>query len=352
MAKDYYSILGVEKTVSPDELKKAYRKLAHAHHPDKKSGDEAKFKEINEAYSALSDPEKRRQYDQHGQTFSGSSNGNRGQGFGGFDFGGANMEDLFSDLFTGGGRRERSGRGSDIQTDIAISFEEMVQGVKRSIDFRTFILCPDCHGTGGAPGSSEKTCPDCRGRGSIAQNINTILGTFTQSITCERCHARGKIQSESCRRCHGAGRAEGEVSKEINVPAGIEDGQALSLTGQGAAGEFGAPNGDLYIVVRVKRDSRFTRQGDDIVSELSLDFHQFALGDKVPVATIEGEVNMKIPAGTQPGEVFRIRSKGIPKLGRFGRGDHLVKTNIVIPHNLSSEEKRYIEALKDIKKRP
>lgn len=357
MAKDYYSILGVEKTVSPEELKKAYRKLAHAHHPDKKSGDEAKFKEINEAYSTLSDPEKRRQYDQYGQTFSGGASGGRGQGFGGFDFGGAagfnfggaNMEDLFSDLFTGGGRRERSGRGSDIQTDVTISFEEMVQGAKRSIDFRTFVRCPDCHGTGGAPGSNEKTCPDCRGRGSLAQNINTILGTFTQSIACERCHARGKIQSDPCRRCHGAGRAEGEVSKEVNIPAGIEDGQALSLTGQGAAGEFGAPNGDLYVVVRVKRDSRFLRQGDDIVSELPLDFHQFALGDKVPVATIEGEVSMKIPAGTQPGEVFRIRGKGVPKLGRFGRGDHLVKTSIVIPRSLSSDEKRHIEGLREVK---
>lgn len=359
MPKDYYSILGVSKTASPDELKKAYRKLAHAHHPDKKSGDEAKFKEINEAYSTLSDPEKRRQYDQYGQTFSGSSGQSGGQGFGGFDFngsagfnfGGANMEDLFSDLFTGGGRRERSGRGSDIQTDIAISFEEMVQGAKRQVNFRTFVRCPDCQGTGGAPGSSEKTCSDCGGRGSIAQNINTILGTFTQSVPCNRCHARGRIQSEACHRCRGVGRAEGEVSKEISIPAGIEDGQALSLTGQGAAGEFGAPNGDLYVVVRVKRDSRFSRQGDDIASELPLAFHQFALGDKVPVTTIDGEVNMKIPAGTQPGEIFRIRGKGIPKLGRFGRGDHLVKTSIIIPRSLSSEEKRHIEALKGASKR-
>lgn len=364
MAKDYYSILGVKKTASAEELKKAYRKLAHAHHPDKKTGDEAKFKEINEAYSTLGDPEKRRQYDQYGQTFSGSGPSGAGQGFGGFDFGGfsqaggssgfnfggANMEDLFSDLFTGGGRRERSGRGSDVQVDVTISFEEMVQGTKRNISFRTLVRCPDCQGSGGAPGAGEKTCPDCHGKGSVVRNISTILGTFSQSTPCERCHTRGKIYTELCRRCHGAGRAEGEVSKEVNIPAGIEDGQALSLSGNGAAGEFGASNGDLYIAIRVKSDKRFTRQGDDIVSELSLDFHQFALGDKVPVETIEGEVNMKIPAGTQPGEVFRIRGKGVPKLGRFGRGDQLVKTSIVIPRSLSSEEKRHIEALQKLKK--
>ncbi|MFA9262118.1 MAG: molecular chaperone DnaJ [Undibacterium sp.] len=364
MAKDYYSILGVSKTATPEELKKAYRKLAHAHHPDKKTGDEAKFKEINEAYSTLSDPAKRQQYDQFGQTFSGNpGGGGSGQGFGGFDFGGfsqsaggfnfggANMEDLFSDLFTGGGgRRERSGRGSDIQVDVAISFKEMVNGVRRTVEYRTFVRCPDCQGTGGAPGADEKTCPDCHGKGSLMRNINTILGTFAQSTPCERCHARGRVQSELCRRCHGAGRAEGQVSKEIDIPAGIESGQALSLSGNGAAGEFGAPNGDLYIVVQVRPDAQFSRQGDDIISELPLDFHQFALGDKVSVETVEGPVHMKIPAGTQPGEVFRIRSKGVPKLGRFGRGDQLVRTKIVIPRSLSSEEKRHIEALKNVKK--
>ncbi len=363
MAKDYYSILGVNKNATADELKKAYRKLAHAHHPDKKTGDEAKFKEINEAYSTLSDPAKRQQYDQFGQTFSGGSSGSRGQGFGGFDFGGfsqgtggfnfggANMEDLFSDLFTGGARRERSGRGGDIQVDVTISFREMVSGVRRTIEYRSYVRCPDCQGSGGAPGAHEKTCPDCHGKGSIMRNISTILGTFSQSAPCDRCHARGRIQSELCRRCHGAGRTEGQISKEVDIPAGIESGQALSLSGNGAAGEFGAPNGDLYIVVQVEPDNLFTRQGDDIVSELSLDFSQFALGDKVPVQTVEGEVNMKIPAGTQPGEVFRIRGKGVPKLGRFGRGDQLVRTKIVIPRTLSSEQKRHIEALKGAKSR-
>ena len=354
MAKDYYSLLGVEKNASADAIKKAYRKLAHTHHPDKKSGDEAKFKEINEAYSTIGDPEKRRQYDQYDHASPGSQ-GQGSQGFGGFDFGGfsqagGNMEDLFSDLFTGG-RHERTSRGSDVQVEVLLSFEEMVHGVKKNVEFRTFVHCPDCRGSGGAVGSEEKNCPDCDGKGSIRKNIHTILGTFAQSVPCERCHAKGKIHSVKCKRCHGIGRAEGEVSKEINIPAGIEDGQALSLSGNGEAGEFGAPNGDLYVIVRIAHDKRFMRQGDDIVSELMLDFHQFALGDKVAVLTIEGEVNMKIPAGTQPGEVFRIRGKGVPKLGRFGRGDQLVKTIIVIPRSLSSEEKRHIEALQQAKKR-
>jgi len=359
--KDYYSILGVAKSATTDEIKKAYRKLAHTHHPDKRGGDEAKFKEINEAYSVLGTPEKRSQYDQFGQTVSGAPGGQSGSGGGpfdfsgfgsqGFNFGGANMEDLFSDFFSGGSGRQRSGRGSDVQVDVTLTFREMVEGAKRSVRFRTGVRCSDCRGTGGAPGSEEKSCPDCHGKGMRMKNINTILGTFSQSAPCERCHATGKIQSDTCRHCQGSGRTQGEVSKEVQIPAGIEDGQALSLSGEGTVGEFGAPAGDLYIVVHVEPDSNFLRRGDDIVSELALDFYQFALGDKVSVMTIEGEVYMKIPAGTQPGETFRIRGKGIPKLGRFGQGDHLVKTAIIIPRSLSAEEKRCIEGLKGAKKR-
>ncbi len=357
MAKDYYSILGVAKGATQDELKKAYRKLAHTHHPDKAGGDEAKFKEINEAYGVLGDPEKRRQYDQFGQTFSGAGSGQAGgQGFGGFDFsnfgnqgfnfGGANMEDLFTDLFTGGGRRSRGGRGADIQVDVSISFDEMVHGAKRTISIRKQMRCDVCDGSGGAPGAKQETCPDCHGKGSIMKSVNTILGTFAQSTACERCHARGKIFSEPCRTCRGDGRIEKEVAREVAIPEGIENGQALSIAGEGAAGEYGAPAGDLYVVVHVEPHKELMRRGDDIISEKRLRFDQFALGDKVPIQTIEGEVAMKIPAGTQPGEVFRIRGKGIPKLGRFGRGDHLVKTVIEIPKHLSRDERQHIEALK------
>ncbi len=360
MAKDYYSTLGVAKGATQDEIKKAYRKLAHTHHPDKAGGDEAKFKEINEAYAVLGDSEKRRQYDQFGQTFSGAGGGPSGQGFGGFDFsnfgnqgfnfGGANMEDLFTDLFSGGsGRRARSGRGADIQVDVSISFDEMVHGAKRTIRLRKQARCDVCDGSGGAPGAKQEICSDCQGKGSIMKSVNTILGTFAQSVACERCHARGKIFSENCRSCRGDGRMEKEVSREISIPEGIENGQALSIAGEGAAGERGASAGDLYVVVHVEPHPELVRRGDDIISEKRLRFDQFALGDKVPVQTIEGEVSMKIPAGTQPGEVFRIRGKGVPKLGRFGRGDHLVKTTIDIPKHLSREEKEHIEALRKAK---
>jgi molecular chaperone DnaJ len=178
------------------------------------------------------------------------------------------------------------------------------------------------------------------------KNINTLLGTFAQSVSCARCHGKGQTYSQACKQCHGQGRAEEETAKDVNIPPGIEDGQALSLAGEGVAGEFGAAAGDLYVLVHVEAHPDFTRRGDDIVTEVALRFDQFALGDKVPVKTIEGEVDMKVPAGTQPGEVFRIRGKGIPKLGRFGRGDQLVKTSIVIPRHLSSEAKRQIESLR------
>lgn len=356
MAKDYYSVLGVHKGATQEELKKAYRKLAHTHHPDKKGGDEVKFKEINEAYGVLGDAEKRRQYDQFGQTFSGTGGGSAGQGFGGFDFsnfgsqgfnfGGANMEDLFTDLFTGGNRRSQGGRGSDIQVDVSIRFDEMVHGAKRTIRVRKQSRCDVCDGSGGAPDAKQDICPDCHGKGSITKNVNTILGTFAQSIACNRCHTRGKVFSETCRMCRGVGRIEKEVSRDIIIPEGIEDGQALSIPGEGAAGEYGASAGDLYVIVHVEPHADLVRRGDDIISEQKLRFDQFALGDKIPIQTIEGEVMMKIPAGTQPGEVFRIRGKGIPKLGRFGRGDHLVKTAIKIPKRLSDAERRNIEALR------
>lgn len=361
MAKDFYSVLGVSKGASQDDIKKAYRKLAHTHHPDKQGGNEATFKEINEAYSVLGDAEKRRQYDQFGQTFSGAGSGpsgQSGQGFGGFDFsnfgnqgfnfGGANMEDLFSDLFTGGGARSRSQRGADIQVDVTISFEEMVRGVSRTVKLRKYASCDDCHGTGGAAGSRETACSDCHGKGSVSQTINTILGAFAQTVPCTRCHAKGRVYSETCKHCHGAGRSQKETTQEIAIPEGIEDGQALSIAGHGTAGEYGAPAGDLYVVVHVEPHPELSRRGDDILSDCKLRFDQFALGDKVTIETIEGDVTMKIPAGTQPGEVFRIRGKGIPKLGRFGRGDHLVKTIIEIPRHLTSEMKHQIEVIRKV----
>lgn len=362
MAKDYYAILGVSKKASQDEIKKAYRKLAHTHHPDKQGGNETKFKEINEAYSVLGDTQKRSQYDQFGQTFSnGGGAGFRGesQGFGGFDFsqfggqgfnfGGTNFEDLFTDIFSGGrSGRTSEPRGRDIQVDVEISFQEMVRGTKKKFPLRTFVSCHTCHGTGGKPGSKEISCATCHGQGQIRKQMQTILGVFTQMMPCDTCHGRGKTFAETCTSCRGSGRVQEERTLEVTIPAGIEDGQALSLTGEGEAGELGVKAGDLFVVVHVKPHPDFSRRGDDILSTKTVSYTQLVLGGKVDVATLDGTVSIKIPAGTEPGEVFRIKGEGIPRLSRFGRGDHLVRLNLAIPQQPSRELKRALEALEKL----
>jgi len=364
---DYYNILGVPKTASQDEIKKAFRKLAHKHHPDKSGGDEKKFKEANEAYQVLSDKEKRDRYDRTGQDFHGQGqSGSAGQGFGGsggfsaqggpasgWDFSGTGFEDIFSDIFGGGGggrSRGQSRTGSDIAVDVEITFEEMVHGVKKNIHLRKLSHCDVCSGTGGKPGSKEETCPDCRGNGQIRRTVQTVFGAFAQAVICERCHGRGKMYKEKCGACHGAGRMQKEEEISVAIPAGISDGQTLSVSGRGAAGEDGAPSGDLFVTVRVRPHSFLKRHGDDIVSELKITYPQAVLGDKINVETIEGDITMKIPAGTQPGEVFRIRSKGIPHLGHFGQGDHLVTISLFVPKKLSREEKDLIEKLEKLEK--
>ena len=359
MAKDYYALLGVSKSASQDEIKKAFRKLAHQHHPDKAGGDDAKFKEINEAYSVLSDTEKRAQYDRFGPGFQNGSGGfgGGGQGFEGFDFsqfggnggvkfdfGGGGFEDIFSGMFGGGGSN-RARAGSDIQVDVEISFEEMVKGVKKSVTLRKLSSCDRCQGTGGKPGSKESSCQRCGGRGQIQKQVQSIFGVMAQTVTCDACHGKGKTYTEACEVCRGAGRAQKEETLDIDIPAGIQDGQALSLRGRGAAGEQGAPAGDLFIMVHIKSNTQWIRRGDDIASVIELSYPQVVLGDKVTIVTVDGPVTMKIPAGTQPGEVFRIRSSGVPHLGRHGRGDHLVTVKLRVPKKLSREEKQLVESL-------
>lgn len=359
---DYYNILGVSKGASDDEIKKAYRKLAHKYHPDKSGGDEKKFKEINEAYQVLSDKTKRTQYDQFGQTF-GAGGGPAGQGgfdFGGFDFGGfsrkgggfefdfggGDFEDIFSNIFGGGTRRAtRKRRGQDIQVDVEIDFREMAEGTTREISLRKSVVCDHCSGTGGEPGAKVETCPTCKGTGRVEKVTRSFFGSFSQVSTCPECQGEGKIYSKKCTKCGGDGRVKEDQRITINIPAGIADGQTISMTGQGEAGEKGARPGDLYVIVHVKKHPKFSRDNNDVLSTEHIPFSLAAIGGETEVETIDGKLILKIPAGTQSGEIFRIKGKGIPDLHGRGVGNHLVKIIVRIPKKLTREQKRLVEEL-------
>lgn len=364
MAKDYYAVLGVSKGASEDEIKKAFRKLAHKHHPDKAGGDEAKFKEVNEAYQVLSDSKKRAQYDQFGQGFNGQGAPGGGAGFEGFDFGGfgrqgqqggahfdfggAPFEDMFSEIFgmgNFGGGRNRARAGADVAVDMEITFEEMAHGVEKDVRVRKRNTCATCKGSGGKPGSVEKTCTTCQGNGQVQQTFRSILGTFAQASVCPECHGRGKVHTEKCPTCRGEGRETSESTLRVAIPAGVHDGATLSMSGGGEAGEIGALAGDLLITIHVKPHPRFERKGNNIVVKQEISFAQAALGDTIPVETLDGTVKMKIPAGTQSGELFRLSGKGIGT-GRFSKGDALVSIQVRVPKKLSREERRAIEELR------
>jgi len=370
MAENYYDILGVPKGASDDEIKKAYRKAAHKHHPDKAGGNEAEFKKINEAYQVLSDKSKRAQYDQFGQTFNAGQGGfsGGGQGFSGFDFSGfdfgqaggrsgnfdgVDFEDIFSNIFGGGGssrsaRGRQSGRGQDIQVDLEITFAEMVSGVRKRVRLYKNAKCDHCEGTGGEPGASIKTCPTCKGAGQVQKITRSFLGSFSQVSVCPDCEGRGKLYDKKCSVCKGEGRLKKENEIEIDVPAGIESGQTISIRGAGEAGVHGAAAGDLYVLVRVATHKKFTRSGLDILSTEEISFSLAALGGEIGIETIEGKLILKIPSGTQSGETFRIKSKGVPELNGRGRGNHLVKITVRTPRHLSREQKRLIEELKNL----
>lgn len=361
MAQDFYNLLGVSKSASQEEIKKAYRKLAHKYHPDKSGGDERKFKEINEAYQALSNPEKRAQYDRFGQTFEQSSRSGGGHGggnpFEGFDFGGfsggggfgfsGGMEDMFSEFF-GGGRSRSRDRGRDIQVDVEIDFEDMVRETVREIHLRKRTVCSECHGSGGAKGSSSSNCSECGGSGQVRRTVQTILGPISQVMTCQKCRGKGKAFSSVCLRCHGEGVAEEDETIRVTIPAGINDGQTLSLSGKGEVGEKGSSSGDLYVAVHVRKHEYFKREGSELHSIIHVSLSQAVLGDRVPVKALGGEeIIMKIPAGTQSRELFRIREGGFPSLERRGKGDHIVTVIVDIPKKLSRDQRRIIESLKE-----
>ncbi|MFH0929634.1 MAG: molecular chaperone DnaJ [Candidatus Moraniibacteriota bacterium] len=370
MSKDYYNTLGVGKEASDGEIKKAYRKLAHQHHPDKSGGNEAKFKEVNEAYQVLSDKEKRTQYDQYGQTFEQAQS--QGGGFSGFDgfrdfssyaegfdfnFGGGRggqggFSDIFGDIFEqagfgGGGRRTRASRGEDIQVDIEIDFQEMADGAEKEVELYKRVRCARCEGDGVESGSKKVECAKCQGEGQIRIARRTILGTFQQTSVCPDCQGEGKIPEKKCKNCGGDGRVREYEKIKIKIPAGIKNGQTIRLENMGEAGERGGEAGDLYVNVHVLSDERFERKDDDIHSEAKISFSQAALGDKIEVETIGGEVRLKIPAGTQSGEVFRLKGHGVKHLSRFGHGDQYVKIQVTTPANLTREEKEIFEKLKE-----
>ncbi len=374
MAVNYYDILGVSKNATDDEIKKAYRKLAHKYHPDKSGGDEKRFKEINEAYQVLSDKAKRSQYDQFGQTF--EQAGRNGQGFNGFDFGGFSakggsaydgdfgdffsgassgqsfgggaFEDIFSGIFGGGETRtKRKNRGHDIQVDMEISFEEMVKGAKKTINLYKSSFCENCHGTGGEPGAGVKKCPTCKGSGKIHKIVRSFFGSFSQVSECPECHGEGNIFEKKCKKCGGDGRVKKYQDISIAVPAGIQNGQTISVEGAGEAGAKGAMSGDLYILIHVKPHQKFSRKGQDILSTEYISFSVATLGGKVEIDTIDGKLILKIPSGTQSGEVFRIKEKGIPDLHGRSIGNQMVKVMVKTPKNLSREQKKMVENLKE-----
>lgn len=356
MTKNYYEILGVSRDASDDEIKKAYRKLAHKYHPDKAGGDEKKFKEINEAYQVLSDKKKREQYDQFGQTFEGAGGRPGGWDFGDFNFGGfsnqsdsfSDWEDVFSDIFGGFGRYEKRAKaGKDIQVDVEISFEEMVKGAKRDLKLYKTSKCDICNGTGSEIGSKKEICQTCKGKGQIRKSSKSFFGSFTQIVTCSACHGEGSVYSQKCKICKGEGRLKKEEIVSVEIPAGIHDGQAISLSGKGEAGQFGASAGDLYVNIHVLPHPLFKREKNNIVSREEISFSQAVLGDKIEVKTIDGSVKMKIFPGTQSGEIFRLREKGIPFLGKRGRGDHLVQIVVKIPKNISREQEELIKKLRE-----
>lgn len=357
--RDYYEVLGVSRSASDDEIKKAFRKLARQYHPDFHPNDkeaEAKFKEINEAYEVLSDPEKKSRYDQFGHagvdpTYgAGSYSGGDFSGFGGFGGFGADVGDIFESIFGGafGGTRYSNPnapkRGQDIGKNITISFMDACKGCKAEVRIERMETCSDCGGTGAAAGSSPQTCPDCGGTGQVKVTQRTPFGMISTTRTCSRCGGKGKIISNPCPKCSGTGRMRVSKTLNVEVPAGINDGQTLQLRNQGDAGINGGPAGDLNITVSVRPDPIFERKGYDIYCEIPITYMQATLGDEIVVPTIDGKVKYEIPEGTQNGTTFRLKGKGVKKLNRSDRGDQYVKVYVEVPSNLTKKQK---EALKE-----
>jgi len=360
--RDYYEVLGVDKGASADEIKKAFRKAAVKHHPDKEGGDEAKFKEINEAYEVLKDQQKRQRYDQFGHAGVGGNGGQAGgnpfEGFGGFngqnvnfDFGDGGLGDIFGQFF-GGGQQRGGGprRGRDVETSLNLTFEQAIFGVEEKISLDMDDECSHCHGTTVEPGHSMKTCPTCKGAGQQTRVMNTIFGQIQQAVTCESCRGTGKVPEKVCSVCRGKGTERRKQTIKLKVPAGIDDGATIRLSGRGEA-IGGGERGDLYVNIRVKAHKKFTREGDIILSEEHVSMVDAALGTEIDVDTVDGEVRMKIPAGTQSGTDFKLSSHGVPHLRGNARGAHIVSIIVDTPTRLSKKQKDLLEQFGGAKKR-
>ena len=344
--KDYYDILGVSPDASADDLKKAFRQLAMKYHPDRNPDNkeaEAKFKEINEAYSCLSDTQKRAHYDRFG-----SAEG-VGAGYGPFSSGtgfGNIFEDIFGDFFgnVGGSRRQRPAKGHDLRYDLSISLSEAVFGTEKIIDFPKQDICKECNGNGSAPGKTPETCTSCKGTGQVRFQ----QGFFTVSKSCSNCHGTGKIITHPCKQCRGAGRIEEHKSISLKIPAGVDTGSRLKISGEGEPGEFGGPHGDLYVVLNVTEHPFFKREGTEIYCEVPISFPQAALGTEIEVPTIDGTTKLKIPAGAQSGKLFTIKGKGAPRVGGHHRGSQIVRIYIEVPTKLTARQKELLEEFASI----
>lgn len=350
--RDYYEVLGVSKGASEDEIKKAYRKMAMKYHPDKNPGDKAaedKFKEANEAYSILSDADKKNKYDRFGH-----AGVDPNAGFGGFSGGAGGFEDIF-DIFGGmfgggGGQRRRTGptKGRDLQQSITITFQEAAFGAKKQIQINKYVTCHVCDGTGAEKGTSKTTCPKCNGTGEVRTVKSTPFGQFQSSAPCDRCNGTGQITEHPCKECGGSGKVRKTVTIAVDIPAGVDNDSVISIRGQGEPGTNGGPNGDLYVVVAVIPHKVFKRNGNDLILEMPVSFTQLALGDEIIVPTLSEKISYKIPAGTQPDTVFRIKGKGIKSVRTGKMGDLYIKVDLEIPTKISAEQKKKIKELGDV----
>lgn len=349
MAKrDYYEVLGVPREATKDDLKSAYRRLAKQYHPDvnKEDGAEEKFKEISEAYSVLSDDEKRGAYNRYGHAaFQGGAGGAT-------DFSGFTVDDIFEQFFGGFGGASRGGsgrrgprRGADLRYELNISFDEAVHGVQKEIEVTRAENCPTCNGKGAEPGTEPQRCATCKGAGEVRQVRQTFLGSMVNVSTCPTCNGTGETIATPCHTCRGRGRVRNSKKLTVNIPPGVDTGTQIRLSNEGEPGSGGGPGGNLYVVLGVEPHEHFRRRGDDIWMEYSVNISQAALGAEVNVPTVDGEEKLKIPAGTQPGTVFPMRNKGVQRLQRTGRGDHFVVINVAIPTKLSGDQKKLLKEL-------